>query len=137
MAIARSYASSTHNDLSFSIDALKDIVNALAGMPGRKAILYVSDGLPMIAGEDVFHAVEGKFGGGASTGAMTEAFRFDTSRRFRELTASANANRVTFYTIDAAGLRVASSISAENRGGSGQGVFIDGIRVSNLQSRCR
>ncbi|HWN43310.1 MAG TPA: VWA domain-containing protein, partial [Thermoanaerobaculia bacterium] len=107
---ARSYAQSAFNDLSFSIDALKELVSSLAGMPGRKAVLYVSDGLQMIAGQDVYYAVQSKYG--EQTTGLTESMQFDTSRRFTELTATANANRVTFYTIDAAGLRVYSSISA-------------------------
>ncbi|HTQ79928.1 MAG TPA: VWA domain-containing protein, partial [Thermoanaerobaculia bacterium] len=43
------YAESVFNDLSFTIDAMKKIVDSLAGLPGRKAIVYVSDGIPMIA----------------------------------------------------------------------------------------
>jgi VWFA-related protein len=128
---ARSYAQSTFNDLTFSIDAIKELVDSLAGMPGRKAVLYVSDGLQMIAGQDVYYAVQSKYGE-QSTG-LTESMQFDTSRRFTELTASANANRVTFYTIDAAGLRVYSSISAENAT-AGQGVYVDSIQISNLQA---
>ena len=131
LAHARSYAQSAFNDLSFSIDALKDMVSSLAGMPGRKAILYVSDGLQMIAGQDVFYAVQSKYGE-QSTG-LTESMQFDTSRRLTELAATANANRVTFYTIDAAGLRIQSSISAENAT-AGQGVYIDSIQISNLQA---
>jgi VWFA-related protein len=130
--IAQTYAESTFNDLSFSIDALKDLVNSLAGMPGRKAILYVSDGLQMIAGEDVFYAVQSKYGE-QSAGGLTTSIQYDASRRFTELAAQANANRVTFYTIDAAGLRVYSSVSAENQT-AGQGVYIDSIQISNLQA---
>jgi VWFA-related protein len=129
--IARSYAESTFNDLSFSIDALKDLVSSLAGMPGRKAILYVADSLQMIAGQDVFYAVQSKYGEQSTT--MTTSIQYDASRRFNELASQANANRVTFYTIDAAGLRVYSSISAENQT-AGQGVYIDSIQISNVQA---
>ena len=131
---ARSYSQSVFNDLSFSIDALKDITNSLAGLPGRKAIIYVSDGLQMIAGQDIWYAVQGKYGE-QSTG-LTEQFEFDASRRFEELAAQANANRITFYAIDAAGLRTYTSISAETQtaGQPGQGVFVDSIQISNLQS---
>ena len=129
--IARSYAESTFNDLSFSIDALKDLVTSLAGMPGRKAILYVSDGLQMIAGQDVYYAVQSKYG--EQTVGLTTSIQYDASRRFNELAAQANANRVTFYTIDAAGLRVYSSISAENQT-AGQGIYIDSVQISNLQA---
>jgi VWFA-related protein len=131
---ARTYSQSSFNDLSFSIDALKDIADSLAGLPGRKAILYVSDGLQMIAGQDIWYAVQNKYGE-KSTG-LTEQFQYDASRRYEELAAQANANRITFYTIDAAGLRTYSSISAENQtaGQPGQHVFIDSIQISNLQT---
>lgn len=133
LGYARSYAESQYNDLAFSIDALRDIVNGLAGMPGRKAVLYVSDGLQLIVGQDVYYAVQEKF---KDTTGITQSFDYDTSRRFRELTSTANANRVTFYTIDAAGLRSYSSISAENQT-PGQGVFIDQIQIQNVQSSIR
>ena len=44
------YADSVLHDLNNSIDALKKLVDSLAGLPGRKAILYVSDGIAMRAG---------------------------------------------------------------------------------------
>lgn len=133
---ARSYAESTYNDLSFTIDALKEMVDALAGMPGRKAVLYVSDGLQMIAGQDIFYAVQNKYSEQSTS--LTQTLEFDASRRFTELTAQANANRITFYTIDAAGLRVYESTTAENRGpgpaSAGFSQMIDSVRISNLQS---
>lgn len=132
---ARTYAQSVFNDLSFSIDALKEITNALAGMPGRKAVLYVSDGLQMIAGQDVFYAVQNKYG--EQSVSLTEAFTYDASRRIQELAAQANANRITYYTIDAAGLRVYDSSSAENTGHAsapGLSTLVDSVRISNLQS---
>jgi VWFA-related protein len=131
LGYASTYAESTYNDLSFTIDALKNITDSLAGLPGRKAILYVSDGLQMIAGQDIFYAVQNKYGE-QSTG-LTQQFQFDVSKRLTELTAQANANRVTFYTIDAAGLRVYSSVTAENQS-AGSGVFIDSVQIANLQS---
>lgn len=133
---ARTYAQNVFNDISFSIDALKEITNSMAGVPGRKAILYVSDGLQMISGHDVFYAVQNKYG--EQSVSMTEAFTYDASRRLQELTAQANANRITFYTIDAAGLRVYDSNSAENQGpgpsAPGLSTLIDSVRISNLQS---
>ncbi|HXU46365.1 MAG TPA: VWA domain-containing protein [Thermoanaerobaculia bacterium] len=130
LSAAHSYAESQYNDLSFSIDALRDIVNGLAGMPGRKAVIYVSNGLQMIVGQDVYYAVQNKY---KDAGGLTDSFDFDTSTRFRELTSTANANRVTFYTLDAGGLRSYESTSAENQL-PGQGVFIDQISIQNLQS---
>jgi VWFA-related protein len=133
---AHTYAESTFNDLSFSIDALKKIVDSLAGMPGRKAVVYVSDGLQQIAGQDLFYAVQNKYG--EQTSSMVTTLEYDTSKRFSELTAQANANRITFYTIDAAGLRGYESNTAENQGpgvpNPGFSQLIDQVRFSNLQA---
>jgi VWFA-related protein len=134
---ARTYAQSTYNDLQFSVDALKKMIDALAGMPGRKAVVYVSDGLQMIAGQDVFYAVLNKYSEQSTS--LTQTLEFDISRRLNELAAQANANRVTFYTIDASGLRAYESVNAENRGTSGGGApglsqLVDSVRFSNLQS---
>ncbi|HEY3570160.1 MAG TPA: VWA domain-containing protein [Thermoanaerobaculia bacterium] len=133
---AHSYAENTFNDLSFSLDSLKKMVDALAGMPGRKAVVYVSDGLQMIAGQDVFYAVQAKYGEQSTS--MTSTLEYNVARRLDELTAQANANRITFYTIDAAGLRPYESTSAENQGpgasAPGMSQLVDSVRISNLQS---
>jgi len=127
---ARSYAESLFNDLSFSITSLKDLVESLAGLPGRKAILYVSDGIEMIPGEDVFNAVRERFLD--STSMLADVHRFDLSRRFEELTSSANANRISFYTLDAGGLRISTNVSVEDALPSASS-FVDQIYWGNLQ----
>jgi|HubBroStandDraft_3_1064219.scaffolds.fasta_scaffold01738_2 VWFA-related protein len=130
---ARAYAGSAYNDLEASVDAMKTVITTLAGIPGRKAVLYVSDGLPMIAGYDVFYAIQEKFKNRGSTSSLTEMMQYDGSRRFSELASQANANRITFYTIDAGGLRVYASTTAENAT-AGQGVYIDELNIQNMQS---
>lgn len=129
----RAYAGSLYNDTMVSIDAIKDLVASLGGLPGRKAILYVSEGLPMVAAEDLFQALNEKF---KESSLLLEAREFDASRRFQELSAQANANRVTFYTIDAGGLRTYSSSSAERQtaGTPGMSSFIDSQNIYNLQA---
>jgi VWFA-related protein len=127
---ARSYTESLHNDLSFSVNALRDTVDDLAGLPGRKAILYVSDGLEMVPGEDVFNALREKYLD--ATNVILESRNWDLSRRFQELVAAANSNRVSFYTIDAGGLRISTSVSAEEMR-PGASAFVDSIYWSNLQ----
>ncbi len=125
----RSYSQSMANDLAFTVSALKDFVGSLAGLPGRKALLYVSDGLPIRPGEDMYYVLQDKFKEQVS---LLESQEFDASRKFQELAADANANRVTFYTIDAAGLRAASSADVES---SSPGVaFIDTVTTGNVQA---
>jgi VWFA-related protein len=127
------YAESVFNDLSFTLDALKKTIDSLAGLPGRKAVLYISDGLPLIAGQDIYYALTDKYPN--QSGGLNESIQFDTSRRLQEVTAAANANRVTFYTIDAAGLRTYESTSAENHGvGPGQSVYTDTVNFQNMQA---
>jgi len=129
----RAYAGSLYNDTMVSIDAIKDLVASLGGLPGRKAILYVSEGLPMVAAEDLFQALNEKF---RESSVLLESREFDASRRIQELAAQANANRVTFYTIDAGGLRTYSSASAERQtaGTPGMSTFIDSQNIYNLQA---
>jgi len=129
---ARSYADSVYAEIDFSLEGLAGHVDALSGLVGRKALLYVSDGLPQVVAEDVFIAVEERFRGRQ---ARLEALNYDLSTRYRELVAKANAGGVTFYTLDAGGMQAHASISAEY-GGSRQGggqAFIDSIRSANLK----
>jgi VWFA-related protein len=133
LVYARMHAEEMQNDLRFTVGALKEMISDLAGLPGRKAILYVSDGVPMVPGQDVFHAVQGKFG--ASSG-FTDSFQYDASREFTEIANLANANRVTFYTVDAAGLRIASTFTAEHAGPS-LGISVDSAYNANNQSPLR
>lgn len=127
------YAESLFNDVSFTLSALKEYVGSLAGLDGRKALLYVSDGLEMIQGEDLFHAISQKFQDSTVFSRMQD---FNIQRDLTRLTQLANTNRVSFYTIDAAGLRVASAAGAETEGMRTPQLssFIDGIHFSNIQS---
>jgi len=134
----RMYAESVQSDMNFTIDSIRNTVSSLAGLPGRKAILYVSDGIPLVAAEDAFHAIQEKFSASnEGTGASLEARQFDLSRRFKEVVASANANRITFYTIDAAGLRVSTAVSAENARATTSSGYVDSVHWHNIQSPIR
>jgi VWFA-related protein len=122
------YAKSLHFDVSTTIRHLKEMVSSLAGLPGRKAVLHVSDGIPMTAAEDLYFMLDDRFQDDAA-GFSLRAKQYDVRRLFRELTASANANRVTFYTIEAAGLRAHTSISAAYGGSVGKDGAVGGSRI--------
>lgn len=132
----RTYAAAMFSDLSFTVDAMNELIGTLAGLPGRKALLYVSDGLPASAGEDMFNALHRAFN---DTTALATAQEFNANRMFSRLAASANENRVTYYTIDAAGLRIPGASSAELATGDEASIatFVDGIYISNLQAPLR
>ena len=97
----------------YTLDALRSVVNMLAGLPGRKAILYVSNGLPLVAGIDLFNTFANTFGDPSIYDQVT---RYDRSRMYNSLVAAANAQDVSFYTIDASGLVLEGMISAEQHG---------------------
>ncbi len=132
----RTFAESSYNDLTFAVDALREIVDSLAGLPGRKALLYVSDGIAMKPGEEMFYVLLQKFN---DTSAISTSHEFDASRLFDQLADQANAHRVSFYTLDAAGLRPPTSSSAEMAELAQAGVasFYDSTLVSNLQAPLR
>jgi VWFA-related protein len=75
-----------------TLNTLQYFVTALAGLPGRKAMLYLSDGIAGTTDEEM--------------------------AAFGRVAAAANANRVTFYGFDARGWQPDSSINPASRGGN-------------------
>ena len=69
---AHSYASARRQEVRRSIAALTLMVNSLSGVPGRKAVLHVSDGLPLIPGQEVFQLLF-EICGGNGTGGIGHA----------------------------------------------------------------
>ena len=132
----RQFAESTYNDLQFTLTALRDFIESIGGLEGRKAILYVSDGLAMSAGEDLFSAVMQKF---VNSGAVNRMHDFNAVRQFSQLASLASSSRVSFYTIDAAGLRTEGLASADSRGFETPGLMtlLDSTHRSNIQAPLR
>lgn len=96
--------------LQSSLGALREIITMLSGLEGKKAILYLSNGLPMVPGIDLFETYASTY---RDDSAIAEAVSYDQSRLFDSIVAAANAQDVTFYTIDAGGLRAAGVATAE------------------------
>jgi VWFA-related protein len=121
--VARAYAEEVSNDAKMTLRALENVVESLAGIEGRKTMLYVSDGIPMHPGEDMFRIVEELCG----ERAVFEAE--DLAAQFRRLTRLANANGVTVHSLETAGLRVFSGASAEENP-----LPLDALTLVNLDS---
>jgi VWFA-related protein len=132
LAEARAHADYVRTEMEFSLRGLREVIQALAGLRGRKALLYVSDGLPMSPAEDLFMAVDQLF---PRVSARAEAFSYDLAREFRRLASQANSNGITFYALDAGGAELHESISAAE-GGTRQGgsrIMVDSIYSANQQ----
>jgi len=141
----RSYIQEQRVELRRSADALGKTVRAMAGLPGRRALLYVSDGLPRRPGEDLLEYMRDLFGTqpvqtgpnpSAFIDTSIEALNQDEGQLFDEITRHANAQQVTFYTVDARGGLGDSSAGAEADSilldGSGR-TALDAIRTTQMQ----
>ena len=107
-----SFADEEANNLSFTVTALRGAISMIAGLDGRKVVVYVSDGLPMVPGLGLFYEYSNIV---QDTSILSLRSRYDRSRLFDSLVSAANGQNVSFYTIDAAGLMVGGGMSAEDR----------------------
>jgi VWFA-related protein len=108
--IARTYAQSLRNDLEFTVDNIKATLDGLAGVPGRKNFLYVSEGLPSQAGYELYEAIREKY---QQMSVTLEQMDYDMNSRYAKIIQAANANGVTIYALDASGLSTGDMISAD------------------------
>jgi VWFA-related protein len=111
-SVADNYAKSLRNDIEFTVDALVETITSLAGIQGRKNLIYVSEGLPAMAGLELYEAIRDKF---QDPAASMQEFEYDLSSRYIKIVSAANSNAVTIYTLDASGLQTPDLLSAENR----------------------
>ena len=133
---ARNFAEEQMDGVERSTDALERLIASLGGLPGRKALVHVSSGVPMLAGEAAFHAVAEKFG---ASEAYAEIPRHDTTRSFERVNRLANAHRVAFYTVDAGGQRGMEFGNAEYGGFVNPRLrsVLDSVVPENLQASLR
>lgn len=136
MAYAQQYAEQQRAEVDATVESLQELVDSMAGLPGRKALLWVSSGVPMLAGEEMFHAVAAKFD---PSRALAEISRHDTTRAFERLARHANSHRVVFHSLDAAGLRGMTFGAAEYTEFLTPGLrsTLDSVVVENLHSPLR
>jgi VWFA-related protein len=103
------FAEEELNDLAFTIDALRTMISSVGGLEGKKGIIYISNGLPMVPGLDLFMTYAEVFG---DQSILTQTNRFDRTRVFTSLAAAANAQDISFYTIGAGGLELVGKADA-------------------------
>ncbi len=124
--LVRGYIQEQQLELRRSAKALSTVVRSLAGLPGRKALVYVSEGLPQRPGEDLYQYMAEIFSqteipGGSGFSAdnvdtSIEALKADESAVFDDITRHANAHQVTLYPVDARGAAGDSTLGADNPG---------------------
>ncbi len=106
------YANSEVNRVRTAQAGLLGLTRALVGVPGRKYVLYLSDGLELVPAMAEYEML-GEWCPERVRELNADYSRFDQTSVFEELTALANAHRVTFYALDTTGLSGSSAVSAE------------------------
>lgn len=97
-----------------TIGALTSLVRALAGLPGNKTVLYVGEGLDQRPAAEYFHMLA-ELCPVNRQAIQSNLLSHDLSTDFHRMAAEANSNRVTFYTLDAAGLQAGGSVEGFDR----------------------
>jgi VWFA-related protein len=119
----QSFAQQRFDAIRSEMAALRRLVDSLAGVPGRKAIIFVGEGVSARQGEELLMEWELRFPQAAAAlrrsgdvaSAQIETSRFAVSNELREVEHRANAGRVTFITVNAAWDRGMEGGSAETK----------------------
>jgi VWFA-related protein len=106
--------------VAFTVSNLSAAAAYLAGLPGVKTLLYMSDGLATRPGDALVTYVTGLCPAKRSD-LVSRELTEELSRSFLSLTRHANTNRVTIHAIQASGLRGSSTGGVASRGSLGQG----------------
>lgn len=157
----QTYAQQRTLEARTSLGAVSAFVSSLSGLPGRKAMLHVSDGIAVTPGEELFQALAEMCGGGGATSgmsgsgsgltpadssargglntyraqsAMIDAQGYSTAKEWSALAAHANTHRVTLYTLQASGVEAGAASSAEM--GTGDRVLqLSSVSTVEMQNR--
>lgn len=137
----RTLAERRYQTVNASYQNLAHLCAALAGLPGRKALIYLSDGLPLRPADSLVEAWTGKYQNWVIQNDDDIRLRsrfprasadfqrlmislgsseFDLQNQLNRLVSSASAAKVAFYPISAGGRNAARS-SAEVSGSSMHG----------------
>ena len=136
----RVFGQRLQEDFVQSAAGLRQATRLMSGLPGRKALLYVSDGLTQYPAQELYEHVYRVFAeitDPSQIALATPNELFDNYRPeiFRAMVDDATSNQVTIYTLDARGSTGNNTLSAEfgTFGGEGGGMAdIDAIRGADL-----
>ena len=106
----KSYAESEANLTSAALGALDQVVSTLSGVPGRKAVLYVSDGISLQPGEELFQLMAIALGGRQNFSPQMSSRNYDMTSKFRAMAAHASRNGVALYPLEASGAGLATEL---------------------------
>jgi VWFA-related protein len=126
----RAYQKWRYDTVRLGANAMAGFLDALSGLDGRKALLYVGEGTAFRVAETLYQAWEEKYrytwvgiknppADLVGLSAPIEGNRYNLRRVFEAVGARSSASRVTFYAIDAGMEYATTQSSAEHPGYSG------------------
>ncbi|MEM7350871.1 MAG: VWA domain-containing protein [Acidobacteriota bacterium] len=107
----RAYATEEYARGVRSLQQIERVVATLSGVPGRKTLLYLGEGIPTRPGEGLYVEFRNRFAGSFrglpqqdfNADYTREVGRYDLTQPMRQLASAANRANVTLYAIDAEG----------------------------------
>ncbi|MFV2071578.1 MAG: VWA domain-containing protein [Thermoanaerobaculales bacterium] len=116
---------------------LGTVIDSMAGLPGRRSLLIVGDGIAARPGESLYAIYQRRYSG-ADGGIryQFEANRYSLNREIEEITDLANARRVTLYVLNNGGV-VGSPLSMSSSAVSTTQIIdteIDFVRDANYSA---
>jgi VWFA-related protein len=97
--------------LKDTLAGMHEVVRLVTGLEGRRSIVYVSNGLPMVPGLGLMHEYATVFWDNTIYSRVAQR---DYTQEFRALADAANREGVSLYTIDASGLNPLEGFGAED-----------------------
>lgn len=107
------YARNSRTRIDATLGHLTDTASFLAGVPGTKTLLYLSDALETNPGMDLRNFVFGLCPTGSDRQKNLDS-PVELGIAFQDLTRHANANRVTIYALQGSTLRTSSMNNASS-----------------------
>ncbi len=122
-----------------TLQQIEKVVGTLSGIPGRRTLIYVGEGVPTRPGEGLYVEFRNRFAGPErglphydfNTDYTREIGRYDLTEPMRKLAKSANRAGVTLYSIDAEASHGGEIRSALTE----QGAFSEAISIINENYR--
>jgi VWFA-related protein len=126
--LIRGFAQEQQTNLKFTVGSLKEAITMMSGLPGRKILVYVSDGLPMNPGLELYYEMQEVF---SDPSVLARSQDYQSTELFRGLVTTAAAAGVTIYAIDCRGLSAELGTEAEYR--TSRSTMAASIGVQNYQ----
>ena len=110
LATARMNSAQTDEAVLQAVATLKTLIRIVGGAPGKKDVIYVSDGIPRSPGLELFLLVDELF---QVRDGIQQTQERDRILLYLQVVAYARAADITVHTIDAAGLQVVHGSKAD------------------------